>query len=276
MTARDIRPLHLATFVAVLTLGLLWVGAVHGWLGPDVGRGGAFCEAARTGLIKQPANALSNLGFVAAGLVIAWQAGRPGGALERRGLATAYAVLVVVLGPGSMAMHATETNIGGRLDTLSMYLLASFAAAYALMRLTGAGVGAFGAMFAVLVVGCELVERAGLSVPVLMTGGNVAFAVLLLFAALAEARWLRRRGSRGLGWGIGALASMALAFSIWNLAKDGGPLCHPHSLLQGHAAWHLLCALAAYCLYRLYAASATGHAVQTNRGAVLSHQHPAR
>ena len=75
-----------------------------GWLGPDVGRGDGFCEAARPGWIRQPANTWSNLGFVVAGLAIAWYAGeraRLGVTLGAHpGLATAYAVLVVLLGPG--------------------------------------------------------------------------------------------------------------------------------------------------------------------------------
>ena len=49
---------------------------------------------------------------------------------------------------------------------------------------------------------------------------------------------------------------MALAFVIWNLAQ--GPWCDPTSWLQGHAAWHLLCAVAAYLLFRLYCSRA-GH-----------------
>ena len=47
--------------------------------------------------------------------------------------------------------------------------------------------------------------------------------------------------------------AMALAFGIWNLSKTGGPWCDPHSLLQGHAVWHVLGAVAAFCLYRLWA-----------------------
>ena len=65
---------------------------------------------------------------------------------------------------------------------------------------------------------------------------------------------LRRRvaGPGDARWIGAAFASMAVAFTIWNLSKDGRPLCHPDSLLQGHAAWHLLCAVAAYCLYRYW------------------------
>ena len=48
---------------------------------------------------------------------------------------------------------------------------------------------------------------------------------------------------------------MLVAFTIWLLSNAGW--CDPDSLLQGHAAWHLLCAVAAYWLYRLYASELT-------------------
>ncbi len=53
-------------------------------------------------------------------------------------------------------------------------------------------------------------------------------------------------------WIWGAVGAIVVAFVVWNLSKNGAPLCDPHSLLQGHAAWHLLCAVSAYCLYRYW------------------------
>jgi len=44
------------------------------------------------------------------------------------------------------------------------------------------------------------------------------------------------------------LGSILTAFAIWNATKQR--LCDPHSLVQGHATWHILCAVAAYFLYR--------------------------
>ena len=118
------RPVLVTALVAAASLGLLAAAVAGGWLGADVDRGAGFCEAA-AGTVRQPVNTLSNLGFVVAGLAIALRAGRPGGLgrstlAERPGLATAYACLVVLLGPASMAMHATETETGGDLDMLSM------------------------------------------------------------------------------------------------------------------------------------------------------------
>ncbi len=242
--------------VSVVSVGLLWLALAQGWLGADVGRGDGFCEAAQDQLVRQPANAFSNAGFVLAGLLVAWHMDRhhdPTWVLTRAH-GTAYAVLVVLLGPGSAAMHASQSRIGGHLDTSSMYLLASFAASYAISRrwhLTGAS---YGALFAVLLIGCELVDVWGPAVPVVMTAGNLVFGLLLLTSVTLEVE-MSRSPHRvvDLRWGIASLASMVVAFTIWNGAKQGTPFCRPDSLFQGHAVWHLLCAVAAYCLYRLYA-----------------------
>jgi len=52
-----------------------------------------------------------------------------------------------------------------------------------------------------------------------------------------------------------SLASILVAFAIWNASKAW--LCQPHSLVQGHAIWHLLGAVSAYFLYRYYASELT-------------------
>ena len=105
------RPIVLASLSAAVSLVLLALAVRFGWLGADVDRGADFCEAA-AGRVRQPVNTLSNLGFVVAGLAIARDAWR----LPVVG--TAYACLVVLLGPASMAMHATESSLGGHLDML--------------------------------------------------------------------------------------------------------------------------------------------------------------
>jgi hypothetical protein len=230
------RPLLLAAGTAVVSLALLALAVRFGWLGADVDRGGDFCEAA-AGRVRQPVNTLSNLGFVVAGMLVARDAHR----MPRLG--TTFACLVVLLGPASMAMHATESALGGHLDMLSMYLVASFAVAYAVGR-------HFWAVFAACLAGCELVWSLGGELPVVMHPGNVAFGALLLTALVLERRSVRERDQR---WILAAAGSLALAFAVWNTAKDGSALCWPSSVYQGHGVWHLLCAVSAYCLFRFYA-----------------------
>ncbi len=241
---------------AVVSCGLLAVGIWRGWLGVDVGRGAAFCEAGRDWAVRQPANTFSNLGFVTAGLLIAWHAGvrhNLGTTLSaHRHLATAIACIVVLLGPGSAAMHATQTAIGGELDMLSMYLVASFAVAYAAMRWRRRGIGFLATVFVGGVVFCELAGSRQAELPVVMHPGNAAFGLLLVTAAALEVVILRRAGadSRPV-YAYLSLASILTAFVIWNASKAW--LCDPRSLIQGHAIWHVLCAVAAYFLYRYYA-----------------------
>ena len=256
--AIDHRPLVVASLVAVVSVGLLVIAVALGWLGPDVGRGDGFCEAARPGCVKQPANTWSNLGFVIAGLAVAWHARLPSGALGgRTSLATAYAVLAVVLGPASAAMHATQTDLGGRLDVLSMHLIAGFILAYAVTRLLDAGPVALGVAFVAAVVVAQVLTGRGGHVPWLGSMGNAVFALMLVTATMAG--FLARQAGRlraHVGWAIAAVGSILVALGIWSLSHGGGPWCDPHSLLQGHAIWHLLCAVSTYGLYRAWRAPA--------------------
>ncbi len=259
----DLRPLAVARATAILSCGLLAFAVGLGWLGVNVGRGANFCEAARDAIIVQPANTLSNVGFVVAGLAIAWHTGsgtaRGSVLAANRGFGTGFACLVVLLGPASAAMHATQSAVGGHLDMASMYFVASFAAAYAGMRWLRGGSWQFLALFVGGVAFCEIVGLLGPAVPVIQYAGNAAFALLLLIAIALEVGLLRRAGRRAHpSYGIAALATIVVAFVIWNVSKAW--LCDPDSLLQGHAIWHLLCAMSAYLLYRFYASedAATG------------------
>ncbi|QIK76082.1 ceramidase domain-containing protein [Nocardioides piscis] len=251
---RHVQPVLVTSAVAVGAVGLLVLALAGDWLGPDVGRGANFCEAARDGLFKQPANTLSNAGFVVAGLFVAVHVStsRPG--VMTRRLGTVYACVVVLLGPASAAMHATQSGLGGHLDLLSMYLVAGFAAAYAWMRWARRGTPAFVAAYAALVVACQAVGLWGRPVPVVQHAGNLAFGTLLVTAVVLEVLLWRRGGARSdIRWGLAALATMLGALSIWIVSQRGW--CDPHSWLQGHAVWHLLSALAAYLLYRLYSST---------------------
>ncbi|AXT86813.1 hypothetical protein C6I20_07400 [Aeromicrobium sp. A1-2] len=240
----------------MVSIGLLVLAVRFGWLGADVGRGANFCEAARGGWVKQPANALSNLGFVVAGLAVAWRTRLPqclGDTLPRfPGLATGYACLVVLLGPASAAMHATQSSLGGLLDMTSMYLVASFAAAYAVTRWRSRDSTFFWLAFLLLVAACELIGLWDREIPVVHSAGNATFGLLLVVAVVVETTmWRGGRARADLRYGAAALASMLVAFAIWNLSQHSW--CDPDSFVQGHAAWHLLDAVAAYLLFRLYA-----------------------
>ncbi len=248
------RPVATTSTVAVVSVTLLLVAVAQGWLGPDVGRGANFCEAPHDGWIRQPANTLSNAGFVVAGLLVARRVARHSAtdAVMSRVVGTFYACVVVLLGPASAAMHATQTEWGGHLDMLSMYLIAGFAAAWSWVRWTRRGTTAFASAYLVSVAACELVGLWPDPVPVVHHAGNLAFGALLVVAIVLETRiWRRGETMIIFRHGVVALGAMLVAFTIWLLSNAGW--CDPTSLVQGHAAWHLLCAVAAYWLFRMYA-----------------------
>ena len=47
-------------------------------------------------------------------------------------------------------------------------------------------------------------------------------------------------------------AAYLLASFIWRASQQGGGMCEPDTLLQGHALWHLLGAVAMFCFYRYF------------------------
>ena len=250
-----LHPLLVTTGVVAGAWTLLFLALSQGWLGPDIDRGAQFCEASRSGIVRQPWATYSSLSFLVASLAIAGDVRRHPTVGVTSG--TAYAVLVGILGPGSAAMHASESAAGGQIDTLTMYLLASFTAAYAGARLWSWTFPVFLGILVASIGLCEVVSNSvSGEVPVVMTSGNLLFGGLLIATIAGEIVLARRRGTQ-LRWAAASVVTMLVAFAIWNIAQDGTRWCDPESPLQGHAAWHALNAVAAYLLYRHYVASAT-------------------
>lgn len=255
------RPLGVAVAGVVGLLALLVALGARGWPGPpDVCLARApdtcYCENyTRPGPIKQPANTWSNLGFVAAGLLVLGQAGRrravpPANPMAGPGFyATLYGGLVVFLGPASMFFHASLRAWGGWIDLVSMMLYSSFLLVYDLVRIRGASRRVFVAIFLPLVAVQALADALVPKSGQLLFGAGIA-GVLVLEALILRGRvpGLRRQGRP---WFAAALGLFAAAYGgIWLWSNTAGPLCDPDSLLQGHALWHLLCAASTLCLYR--------------------------
>jgi hypothetical protein len=248
------RPLVVTLAAGFVGVGLVVLATAYGWLGPDVDRGAQFCETDHWCFFAQPSNTLSNLGFVLAGAALAWRARRPEGRLALPGLTTPFTVVVALLGPGSMAMHATESALGGHLDVLSMHLLAAFAASYALARVVRWGTWPTAAVFLALLAVGSAASLLGGPVAVVQHSGNLAFALFLLVAIAGEAVLLRRPSAPRPWWAVGSVVTLLVAFAVWIPSQTGGLWCIEESWLQGHALWHLLGALAAYLLGRHYTA----------------------
>jgi dihydroceramidase len=186
-----------------------------------------FCEAIRSQGIKQPANTFSSLAFVVVALFALARFGRrqsPGPLI--------YAFALVVVGLGSAWFHATLTFNAQFADVFGMYLVATFALFYSIGRLRPLSPAtlfssyvATNAVLAVLLYWVRVARR-------------------LIFALLRVAVIALASATRYLWIGVGI---MGVAFIIWILDFTR-LLCVPDSLIQGHAVWHILGAVAAWYL----------------------------
>ena len=207
-----------------------------------------FCEAVHQGLVRQPANTWSSLGFVVVAAAVALsflrERDRPRGGLSQAE-ASLFIGSLLVVGFGSAFYHASLTFIGQIIDVSGMYLVATFVLLHRLgprwnLSPVASVLGFVGLNGALMV--------AQVTTPSLR---RVAFGILLVAAIVVEWRAspFRRR------WlAIGA-SLMTVAFAFWVLDR-WRILCAPESLLQGHALWHILGATAAAALFNHYEARA--------------------
>ena len=197
-----------------------------------------FCEAIRGEGIRQPANSFSSLAFVVAAIAILAYAGRRN--LDRTN-ASLFAATLAFVGIGSAYYHATLTFTGQFFDVLGMYLIATLALVLSLSTLR--------AMSARRVVSLYVMIN-------LILAGVLYYApalrrwifAALLFAVIVAETIVNRVDRRRL---LQAIAIMLVAFIIWAL-DFMRIVCSPSSPIQGHAAWHVLGALAGWLLYLHY------------------------
>lgn len=220
----------------------------------------AFCEHARAGYIKQPANSISNLAFSLAGLFIAGYAYKGKFQAKNRMTTTVYYPLLmsgslIVLGAGSFAMHATNTEIGGFLDLLGMFMLSCFVSSYAITRWFKLSGRSFIFIFLVGVsIGCYIKLTPNNGSFWVLSGASLWFVLHLLLATIFEVllHYVRKiEINAALGWA--GVITLLVAFVIWNLSRTQESIwCDPYLWLQGHAVWHVLNAIGACFVFLFY------------------------
>jgi dihydroceramidase len=78
------------------------------------------------------------------------------------------------------------------------------------------------------------------------------FALTLSSGVYVEYRNRKLSGTRiDARYLLLAIALMAIATVIW-ITDITRVICAPHSLVQGHAIWHILGAISAWLLFRYY------------------------
>jgi hypothetical protein len=207
-----------------------------------------FCEMPRTGaLLLQPANSISSFGFAFVGfLMILLARSRDWISAFPPLSASVLGVAAIIVGIGSVLLHATLTLWGQFFDVLGMYLVSGFFLVSALAKWR------------------RIPDRRAMIYYGLLCAALVAilyalpevrrwlFAVVLLAVIILELVFARPlRPQVRTGYYVAGLVANIVAFTIWNLDQRG-QLCAPESLLQGHAVWHLLGAVALWFAFLYY------------------------
>ncbi len=231
---------------AIVVVGLIgWLIGAGGWPGEPSGciaAGDCSCEAFAAGFVVQPINTASNSALVLAGLGLLWMLA---GGVADRGRRLLYAALVIGLGVGSAAFHASMTEWGGWMDLLGIHLFLGFVLA---LDIADLGLRSDRWIYVTLAVG-------GIVAGVLlwfMDNGLGRYSAAALVVAIAGAEWrIARRGLRPRRrWLWLALGLFGIGLVLQLLGRGGGAWCDPDRVLQAHAVWHFVAAGGAVALAR--------------------------
>lgn len=266
---------HKLPLVAVVISFIFWFGLYFGlyfagWPGdphPCSNPPYCFCETVYAGtLAAQKSNTWSDLGFVIAAFFMAWHGSRHLQNIKNNALTTQnpsyatsptlisiYVSAILYMGPGSMFFHGAMTQWGGWLDVISMYVFVNFIIAYLIYRSWNLSFKIFVTLYCSL---CIFAIALSVFFHDLSSQVFPLFAAALISLALLQSipikkLTLGRKNDLQLNhrWLIFSIGFFVLAVTIWALSDTGRALCYPDSLLQGHAAWHLLSACMTVCIH---------------------------
>jgi len=214
--------------------------------------GESDCECVHDGWLAQPVNALSSLGYTAAGLALLARARGQGHRRHRPGDGRAavgragpsdhertpdwlgvYALVTAANGVGGLAYHGPGGSVSRWLHDAALLATEAVIITVEVGEATGADIDRRHA---------TLAAAAGAAVAMIPVVSRTAQGALGLSAAAADVT----AGVMGVGHSRRApLAAIWIAAAAVNATtRTGAPLCRPGSALQGHAAWHALTALA--------------------------------
>lgn len=189
------------------------------------------CESVGAGWLAQPANAVSSIAFTVVGLLLVPWAISPTG--RERVIRMLTVAGLVVTGLGSFMYHGPQGSGSQLSHDLSFLLVLVILSAANL----AAGMGWSDRTLAATTLGLAgAFTILLLSVP---AATNLAATGAIVLIVVGDVT-VHRLGSRDLPWYAIAVGSVALAVPIYTLSRTGGWWCDPASILQGHAAWHIL------------------------------------
>lgn len=212
-----------------------------------------YCERAFSpDFWAEPLNALSNLAFIVAAVMV-YADLRASRVTTGRRRILALIVLLMIVGVGSFLFHTYATEWSRFADIAP---IAVFVAVYIVLALNwflGLGI-AFSVLVSVSVV--------GLTVAMFLFGtalnGSLAYAPALV-SLLAVGTWLHRRGHGATDWILSAFCVFFVSLTFrtidgWPEAAPLGCLVHETGdktvTIGTHPLWHLLNAVTLYLLLR--------------------------
>lgn len=199
-----------------------------------------FCEEQLCGIIAQPANTWSNIGFLIVAILIFR---RPDSRPKRY-----FLISSIVLFVGSTLFHASGTYFGKFLDVSGMFFVSGTVLNLSLQRKFNLSDRKSDALY-ILILSISITFLA------VMRFGNILFASQLLASVYLE--WSMAKTENHLHVEKLKLAALVLmgAFGIW-LLDVFKILCYPgNHILTGHGVWHLMCALSIYLMFTAYRSS---------------------
>jgi hypothetical protein len=248
----------LTLILTVIILIVFYVALQFHWFGIANGTGAVFCEASRNTLIIQPVNSFSNIGFVLSGLYCAWLISYSSNIKNNAFYTNAfipkfYCIITVLLGPCSMAMHATETSLGGLCDMNSMYLFAAFMFTYAITRFYKLSSLLFIIIYSCCMLLCNIAGQFTTVFGIDFYAGSAAFGLVCVLGMLFEFfNFKKYKIDIQFKYAVFCSISFLIAFGVWHFGKNGHCFCNPTSWFQWHGVWHLLCSLSTFYLFKYY------------------------
>jgi hypothetical protein len=211
-----------------------------------------FCETVGKGLVRQPINAYTNIGYVIVGILILIflrksKSSRSSNSVISnlpRKLFVLFGIAYIAVGIGSFIYHASFIFLGEELDDDSMYMIGIFLMLFELARLRKINFSQFLIIYFSLNI---LFEAIIFFFPVVRGG---LFALLIAISMVIEFI-ARRRTSFSDEIYLTDQSNMIFlsAYFIWILDKTH-IICYPNSIFQGHAIWHLLTAYAGWVMFK--------------------------
>lgn len=165
-----------------------------------------------------------------------------------------YSIIIgissLIIGIGSAFYHASLTFIGQFFDVFGMFLLAVFLLVYALERILNLRLSTTLSLFLLFNLFLTWLQ---IAIP---ETRRYAFAIILILALICEYYYrVKSNPTIEIKWLRLGMSLLTVAYIIWILDATR-TVCFEHSLIQGHAIWHILGAVSVLFVHRYYISEA--------------------